>query len=437
MGGPEEEYKFENEDHIGEDAINGEFNMKSVQMLGEDIRSQLQPIIENMVMDWSIRTSGIYMEEFHDTASKSWMMRYLGYEGSGFPDSDWRQYIEPMIELDQCEIHVLTKPPQSFKRNQRTRESYEQKARDSKYMMQYTQNIQPRKIAHGLVQVIENIAKEVVLDLHCVRNENIEAQRFASEWVTNGHEEALKTRKLTRYVMDSSTPGRDKNFHEMSVLVTNLAIDLTKAELKKQGDASSLASVKYLDAFLEEHTAGLNALEPQERMLQEARGPRSLIENLYYRGLTENVVELDGAQVSVLRLGQRLLERRLQTAATVINVVGDMAVFARGYYVMIKDAGGFKRFDLTEKAAKPIMVNVDDLAEDVMNGGNGALAEGAASQSSAVDSEMFKAPLNNAEADVSSMKDETMSWSKDSASVADSKAAPEFEDFGSDGPVMM
>ena len=45
-----------------------------------------------------------------------------------------------------------------------------------------------------------------------------------------------------------------------------------------------------------------------------------------------------------------------------------MSADSRQYYTMIRECGGFKRFNLNEKKPEFKIVNIDEVAEDLLNG---------------------------------------------------------------------
>jgi len=350
----EEVYKF------GEDGIED----KDVEVLSRTVEDQLTPIVENMIVDMAINTAGFYMSEFRDSTSKAWMMQYLGYNNNGFPENDWKKYIESMIHMDPTEFLVVSDPPSNMRRGRSWSQAMD---KSSSFKIQYKHKIEPRKIANQIVQVTENVGKELVLDLHCIKNENKEAARFASTWVQEGLESALKSRKLTRYVADSSTPMRDRNYHDLNILVTNLALDMTRADLKSTDDKNNLATLVYLDEYVYEVIKTIDSLKPLD-VLQDARGPRCLIEKLYYKGLTENIIECDNCTVNVLKLANKVLDKRMATATCAMRIVNGMQHRTRHYYAMIKNCGGFKRFDMRDNEVEWTVVDVDEKGLALLDG---------------------------------------------------------------------
>jgi hypothetical protein len=71
-----------------------------------------------------------------------------------------------------------------------------------------------------------------------------------------------------------------------------LALDSAKIALSSSGD---MLTVNYLDNFIEKITkfdASKN-LSVLDLLLQELNGPRTLIEELYYAGLTDGVQQVE------------------------------------------------------------------------------------------------------------------------------------------------
>ena len=70
------------------------------------------------------------------------------------------------------------------------------------------------------MQIFESIGNEVIEDLRSVRGENMEAVKYATVYVKEGHLAAEKARRMTRNTGGGgSTPYREKNFGEFSLMV--------------------------------------------------------------------------------------------------------------------------------------------------------------------------------------------------------------------------
>jgi len=434
MDGGKEEYNFDYE-YGRKGPTKLKFDISTVNPLPQEVKRQLAPIIENMVTAMAIKTNGYYMSEFHDNTSKAWMLSYLGYEINGFPDDDWRKYIGGMIDLDEQVLRVLTNPTKAMRQGKIWQRAT--MSDPGAFMLQYTHNLEPRKIAHSILQVMEDVGKELVLDLYSIHYENREAERFATEWMHSGLEEAQKHRKRTHYVAHSSTPLRGRNYQQLSLLVTNVAIDLAKADLGKAGDKTSQAALVYLCKYVDEYVQGVDRLGSMERLIQEPHGPRTLIEKLYFRGLTESIVELEGeASVSVLNIAQLVLEKRMQTAATCVQIVGDLTAFSRHYYRQIRDKGGFKKFNMANDKPEFEVVKVDDKVAGILERGEEIVLPadyGKKVGAIACAAPAAETPVEGPEHDIAA----SIAAGSDNDVEDISVNAPDLDGFGSGGPTMM
>jgi hypothetical protein len=50
------------------------------------------------------------MLEFRDDVSQRWMVNFLKYKDEGFPNNNWKEYIEKMIKTDTQIVEALRKP---------------------------------------------------------------------------------------------------------------------------------------------------------------------------------------------------------------------------------------------------------------------------------------------------------------------------------------
>jgi hypothetical protein len=208
-------------------------------------------------------------------------------------------------------------------------------------MMQYFHDLEPRKIANQIITVREDLSCEMIQDLGCVRLENVEAIRFASEWASSGLIVAERSRKITRMTEQSeSTPGRDGNYMVLNTLITELAIDILKKDLLRFKDDLSIEVIDELVIKLKIDDEKRTMLE---RILHDSQGPRSFIEQLYFKGITEGVKIEDSKSVNILKLAENLLNTRLDIAKEVAKLISLQNQQNRQYYKMIKDYGGFQK----------------------------------------------------------------------------------------------
>ena len=93
---------------------------------------------------------------------------------------------------------------------------------------------EPRKIAHKILTIREDVSGEIIRDLGAVSIENDEAIRFATKWAKDGREEAQKSRKPSRMRSEGeATPLRDNNYMEFDVMVSKSqewSIDIMASE---------------------------------------------------------------------------------------------------------------------------------------------------------------------------------------------------------------
>ena len=121
-------------------------------------------------------------------------------------------------------------------------------------------------------------------------------------------------------------------------------------KLKEVGD---FGGIDCLNRLLNEMTNSTDEKMQDEkvedrnfRKLTEST-PRRLIEELYYIGLSEGVDKSTGA--NYLKMADDLLNIRLSLSSLAVNILDSQIVDARRYYGMIKEYGGFQRFNLREK----------------------------------------------------------------------------------------
>jgi hypothetical protein len=210
-------------------------------------------------------------------------------------------------------------------------------------MIQYDHNIEPRKIAHKILTVREDVINELINDLGCVLLENNEAVRYATVKVGEGKEKAEKSRRQTRMAYEGGcTPLRDRNYYDLSVLLTNVAIDMIRTIHKENKDYQV-----FLDDFLTKLAKENEKRNPLDRVLHETIAPRELIEEIYFLGLTEGVNSNEQNPVNILRLGKLLMDARLALAVEFTKFFKASNLEHRAYYRMITDNGGFKKLDLS------------------------------------------------------------------------------------------
>jgi len=317
--------------------------------IDQSIKDNLDNILTAFIADATIKTVSYYMLEFRDEINQRWMVQFGNFSSErdgSLSDGKWYEYIENMIKMDKHEIQVIMKTPKSFLRGKSNPEG-------SNVMVQYEHNIEPRKIAHKILTVREDVSNELITDLGCILLENVEAIRFATVKAQEGVEAAEKSRRQTRMSYEGGcTPLRDRNYYDLSVLLTNAAIDLVKSSNKDNKEYQV-----FLDDFLNKMAADDKERNPLDRILHEPIAPRELIEEIYYLGLIEGV-DKSAKSINILRLGKLLLDSRLALAVEITKICKAQNLEHRAYYRMITEHGGFQKIDLSG-APKYKLIDLD------------------------------------------------------------------------------
>lgn len=147
----------------------------NLPVINNNIYNALEQTLGEMITTSAIDTLSYYMIEFHDDDTQRWMISFKNYKKQGFKsnnndknnnndnkDADklsWQSYIEDMIRLDTQYFKVYVDPPRVASRLK------DVKVKDKNLKVMYIDEIQPRKIAHRLISVREDVANEVLVDL--------------------------------------------------------------------------------------------------------------------------------------------------------------------------------------------------------------------------------------------------------------------------------
>lgn len=166
---------------------------------------------------------------------------------------------------------------------------------------------EPRKMADQILTVRESICEEIIHDLGSILLENNEAIRYATTRLAEGKDAAEKSRKLTTSNSGASTPNRLNNYLKVSTLITGAALNLVREALEKSRD--SLAQQR-LEELVDRLHSDEKTLNPAQRHFAQYFGPRGLIEEVYYMGLIEGIVEKDGKKTNLMRMARSLLDLR-------------------------------------------------------------------------------------------------------------------------------
>ena len=194
----------------------------------------------------------------------------------------------------------------------------------------------------------------MILDLGCVRLENDEAVRFASAWARDGVDAAEKSRKVTRMrEQDESTPLRDGNYMNFDVMITTLAMQLVRDDLVRTKDNLAIQVLDELATKMSDDDDTIAMLE------REIHGPRSYMEQLYYRGITDGIGKSGSKTVNILRVAENLFDTRLAIAKEASKLLSLQSLKNRHYYKMIKDYGGFTKLDMSSGVPKITLIDLD------------------------------------------------------------------------------
>lgn len=186
-------------------------------------------------------------------------------------------------------------------------------------------------MANQILTVRENVCEEIINDLNSIQYENDEAARFAKVWVMEGREAAEKSRKLTRMQgQGGSTPQRDRNFRDVSIYITELAINMVKDNCVDNYDSNT---VEYLDKLLKKLEKERVAQPLQDQILNKQYGPRTLLEELFHEAMMGSVGE---TSVNVMKLSNMIADTRWAITVQVQNLLRMQNANSRKYYKMIK-----------------------------------------------------------------------------------------------------
>jgi hypothetical protein len=216
---------------------------------------------------------------------------------------------------------------------------------------------EPRKIAHQIITVREDVSSEMIQDLGCIRLENEEAVRFASTWAREGRAAAEKSRKVTRMrEYDESTPKRDINYMDFNVMVSALAVQLVREDLIRNKETAALHLMDELTTKLGDDD---DSFTMEERLQQESHGPRSFMEQLYHKGVIGGVTKSGLKSVNMLKVAESFLDARLAISKEASKLISLQSMQNRHYYKMIKDHGGFQKLDMSSGVPKMRFVDLD------------------------------------------------------------------------------
>ena len=201
----------------------------------------------------------------------------------------------------------------------------------------------------------------MIQDLGSVRLENEEAIRYATTWAREGLASAERSRRMTRMTEESeSTPCRNSNYVNFDVMITSLALQLVRDDLVRSKDD---CAIQILDDLMIKLEVDDNSRSALERVLHDTHGPRSFMEQLYYRGITDGVTKNNGKVVNMLKVAENLFDARISIAKESAKLLSLQSLQNRQYYKMIKDYGGFQKLDMSS-TPKMKFIDLDARAID-------------------------------------------------------------------------
>jgi len=175
---------------------------------------KLESLIDLLVSTAAIKTVNYYNLEFHNEVDYKFMNKFKSYGKDGFTNISPAEYLEAMIRSDKRSVKVLLNPPKTYITKSVPAE------RLNAARLQYTHMIEPRKVAHQIVTVRDDISGELEQDLICLQCEHEETERVCQACLTQSREAAEKSRRAGYSVKSGSTPYRAHTYFETSSLVS-------------------------------------------------------------------------------------------------------------------------------------------------------------------------------------------------------------------------
>lgn len=178
----------------------------------ESTEALFDSMLDIMISTATINTATYYMLEFHNEIDFQFMSKFKQFNVHGFNGLKPTDYIESMIRINKTTVKVLMNPPKKFGRGLDPK-------RASLARVQYLHTIEPRKVAHQILMVRDDISNELLIDLNVVKLEHEESMKYCNTYLRDGPEAAAREPRWTGEVPGSSTPYRKANFYDCSFLV--------------------------------------------------------------------------------------------------------------------------------------------------------------------------------------------------------------------------
>ena len=95
---------------------------------------------------------------------------------------------------------------------------------------------------------------------------------------------------------------------------------------------------------------------------RSSQGPRQFLEELYYKGIADGASLKGGKAMNVLKVAENLMAKRAAIAKETTKLLTQQNLYNRQYYKLIKDRGGFPKFDFQKATLK--LVDLDAVDSD-------------------------------------------------------------------------
>jgi hypothetical protein len=340
--------------------------------LQNGIMESLDTIVQDLLLKMAVNTTALYFDGFGNIASMKWIKQHNNFENAGFRNGSSHVYIESMISRDAFDVKIRLPVTKTAKyqlvgENKEILKQLHGHKNVDNFRIQSTERLEPRRILHRILTTRESICKEMIVDLQSIPDDNLEAIKFAELWMKEGKLKAESHRSLTRFTDDDgvSSPFREQNFLEFNILLMNVAIELSRNELQLDGTKNALATIRFLDSFIaDSEETSYEELDDSSLfpiaatcLHDDKKVSRSLLESLYFEGITKSFITLDQEAINLLKLARGIMLNRTYLATCFIEIIRRLG--SESYSKMIQDRGGFKKFDIDNKA-KFQLIDLDE-----------------------------------------------------------------------------
>lgn len=315
-------------------------------------RDKLDLLVDVMVSTACMNTVKYYNLEFRNEVDHQFASKFKNYGQEGFTKCQPSEYIDSMIRSEKQFIKVIMNPPKRYVTNV--------PANRLKFArLQYLHTIEPRKVAHQIITVRDDISNEILSDLNCFKLENDEIERYCQLYTTESQDVAEKSRRDTFSIPSGSTPYRENNYFESSSLITSLAFDAVRVSYI---NSKNHVAAAYMEEVLEHINIEHKSKTIEDQILSARSMPRRIMEEMLSRGLTNGILEKSGISLNTLKIAQLFMEARLALGAQASECISEQARYYRRYFGLIKELGGFSRLDFSKP--KMEVVYMDEIERE-------------------------------------------------------------------------